>query len=132
MKNTFCLGIAALSLSACTSLMPPPSAETAAALPTIRFGQPAPESKDFILLYPAGAPLPMDVSITGNIFEKGEQTTLTPRLKRDIYSYKTWASYDGKTWQRATQLVGGKIELRLPGETDGRTPGALSAEFHEK
>ena len=132
MKNTFCLTVAALSLSACASLTPPPSAETVAALPTIRFGQPAPESKDFVLLYPAGAPLPMDVSITGNLFEKNEQTTLTPHLKRDIYLYKIWASYDGKTWQRATQLVGGKIELRLPGETDGRTAGALSAEFHEK
>lgn len=132
MKSPLCLGIAALSLSACASLMPPPSAETVAALPTIRFGQPAPESKDFVLLYPAGALLPMDVSITGNLFEKNEQTTLTPRLKRDIYLYKIWASYDGKTWQRATQLVGGKIELRLPGETDGRTAGALSAEFHEK
>lgn len=131
MKNTLCLALAALSLSACASLLPP-SAEEAAALPTVRFGQTAPAGKDYVLLYPAGAPLPMDVSITGNLFEKNEQATLNPRLKRDIYLYKTWASYDGKTWQRATQLVGGKIELRLPGETDGRTAGALSAEFHEK
>lgn len=132
MKNTLCIGIAALLLAACANLASPPSAETVATLPTVRFGQPAPEGKDFILRYPAGTPLPMDVSINGNIFEKNEQTTLNQRLKRDIYVYKTWASYDGKTWQRANQLVGGKIELHLPGETDGRTAGRLRVEFNEK
>jgi len=131
MKTHFSIAIAALSLSACASLVPP-SAEEAAALPTVRFGQAAPESKDYILLYPAGQPLPMDISISGNVFAKGEQATLAPQLKRDIYVYKTWASYDGKTWQRATQLVGGKIELRLPGEGDSRKPGTLALEFNEK
>jgi hypothetical protein len=131
MKNTLYLTVAALSLSACASLIPP-SAEEAAALPTVRFGQTAPAGKDYVLLYPAGVPLPMDVSITGNLFEKNEQTTLNPRLKRDFYLYKTWGSYDGKTWQRANHLVGGKIELHLPGEDDGHKPGTLSVEFHEK
>lgn len=131
MKNALGLAVAALSLSACASLIPP-SAEEAAALPTIRFGQTAPTGQDYVLLYPAGAPLPMDISITGNLFEKNEQATLNPRLKRDFYLYKTWGSYDGKTWQRANQLVGGKIELHLPGEDDGQKPGTLSVEFHEK
>jgi len=131
MKNTFSLAIAALSLSACANLIPP-SAEEAAALPTIRFGQAAPEGKDYILLYPAGVPLPMDMSITGSLFEKNETATLSPRLKRDIYVYKTWASHDGKTWQRGNQLVSGKIEFHLPGEADGRKSGVLGAEFNEK
>ena len=130
MKNFVYLAIATLSLSACASLIPP-SAKEAAALPTVRFGQAAPEGKDFILLYPAGLPLPMEVSISGNILEKSEQTILNPRLKRDIYVYKNWASYDGKTWVKGNQLIGGKIELRLPGEGDSRKPGALGVEFHE-
>lgn len=131
MKNVLSLAIAALSLSACASLTPPSPEETAA-LPTVLFGQTAPEGKDFILHYPAGVPLPMETSVTGNLFEKDEIATLTPRLKHDIYVYKTWASYDGKTWQRGNQLVDGKIAFRLPGEKDGRSQGTLSAEFNQK
>jgi len=131
MKSTLIIAIASLSLAACTSLFPPTTEETAA-LPTVRFGQKAPEVKDFILLYPAGQPLPMAVSISGNIFERNEQTTLNPRLKRDIHVYKHWASYDGKTWLKGSQLIGGNIELRLPGETKAHEPGSLAVEFHEK
>lgn len=131
MKSPLSIAIASLSLAACANLIPP-TAEEAAALPTVRFGQKAPEGKDFILLYPAGQPLPMEVSIKGNIFEKDEQTTLSPRLKRDIHVYKQWASHDGKTWVKGSQLIGGGIELRLPGEAQADEPGRLAVEFHEK
>lgn len=131
MKHALCLALAALSLSACSTLLPP-SREEAATLPIVRFGESAPAGKDYILLYPGGVPLPMAISITGNLFDQDQSTTLNPRLKRDIYLYKTWASYDGKDWQRATQLVGGKIELHLPGEEDSRKPGSFKLEFNEK
>ena len=131
MKKAITLAVAALSLSACASLLPPSTSEIAA-LPTIKYGQTAPADKNFILHYPAGMPLPMEMSITGNLFDKDETATLSPRLKRDVYVYKTWASFDGKTWQRGNQLIDGKIEFRLPGEADGRKPGMLGAEFNEK
>lgn len=131
MKKAITLAVAALSLSACASLVPPSTSEIAA-LPTIKYGQTAPADKNFILHYPAGMPLPMEMSITGNLFDKDETATLNPRLKRDVYVYKTWASFDGKTWQRGNQLIDGKIEFRLPGEADGRKPGMLGAEFNEK
>lgn len=130
MKKAITLAVA-LSLSACASLVPPSTSEIAA-LPTIKYGQTAPADKNFILHYPAGMPLPMEMSITGNLFDKDETATLNPRLKRDVYVYKTWASFDGKTWQRGNQLIDGKIEFRLPGEADGRKPGMLGAEFNEK
>lgn len=131
MKKALCLAAIALSLSACASLVPP-SASEIAALPIVKYGQPAPADKNFILHYPAGVPLPMEMSISGSLFEKDEAATLNPRLKRDVYVYKTWASHDGKTWQRGNKLVDGKIEFRLPGEADGRKPGMLGAEFNEK
>lgn len=131
MKKAITLAVAVLSLSACASLVPPSTSEIAA-LPTIKYGQTAPADKNFILHYPAGMPLPMEMSITGNLFDKDETATLNPRLKRDVYVYKTWASFDGKTWQRGNQLIDGKIEFRLPGEADGRKPGMLGAEFNEK
>ena len=131
MKKTITFAVAALSLSGCASLVPP-SASEIAALPMVKYGQPAPADKNFILHYPAGVPLPMAASINGNLFEKNEQATLNPRLKRDVYVYKTWASFDGKTWQRDNQLVGGHLELRLPGDTDGNSAGTLAVEFNEK
>lgn len=131
MKKTNIFAVAALSLSGCASLVPP-SASEIAALPMVKYGQPAPADKNFILHYPAGVPLPMAASINGNLFEKNEQATLNPRLKRDVYVYKTWASFDGKTWQRGNQLVDGRLELRLPGDTDGNSAGTLAVEFNEK
>jgi hypothetical protein len=131
MKNPLSLAVIALSLSACASLIPP-TAEQTAALPTVRYGQAAPEGKDHILLYPAGVALPMDMSISGNVFEKDEQATLNPRLKKDIYVYKHWVSLDGRNWVKGNELVSGNIAFHLPGEKDGRSPGSLGASFNLK
>lgn len=131
MKSTFCLTAIALSLSACASLAPP-SNEEIAALPVISYGQPAPEGKNFVLRYPAGVALPVNTSVRGNLFEKDEAATLKPRLKKDIYVFRQWASLDGKNWVKGNELVGGNIEFRLPGEKDGRSPGVLGAEFNLK
>lgn len=132
MKTRLALAALALSLSACASLMPPPSADELAGVPVVRYGQPVAAGKNFILHYPAGVPLPVESRVSGNIFEKDEQAALNPRLKQDIYLYKTWLSFDGKTWQRSNELIGGNIELHLPGEQDGSSPGRLSAEFNRK
>jgi hypothetical protein len=131
MKKALCLVVTALSLSACASLIPP-SAEEVSTLPVISYGQPAPEGQKFILRYPAGVALPVDTSVRGNLFEKNEDATLTPRLKKDIYVYRHWVSLDGKNWVKGNELVGGNIEFRLPGEKDGRSHGVLGAEFNLK
>lgn len=131
MSRSLVLALSALTLSACASLAPP-SGDTLAALPSIRFGQNAPADGDYILIYPAGAPLPMEASITGDLFEADQRATLQPRLKQDIYVYKHWASFDGKQWTRADKLVGGQFEIVLPGEKDGHSSGRMHAEFNKK
>lgn len=131
MKNTLGLATLALSLAACASLVPP-SSEEIATLPVISYGQAAPEGKNFILHYPAGVALPVDTSVRGNLFEKDEAATLKPRLKKDIYIYRQWASLDSKKWVRSNDLVVGNIEFRLPGEKDTQSPGALGVEFNLK
>ncbi len=131
MQKSALLILPALLLGACASLLPPSSGELAA-LPLVRYGNPAPADGNFVLLYPSGVELPLDTAVEGDVFEKNEQATLKPRLKRDIYVYKTWASLDGKHWQRGNALVAGRIEFRLPGETDGRAAGQLRVEFNRK
>jgi hypothetical protein len=121
--------VAVLLLSGCANMVPPSSSDIQT-LPTVHFGQSAPEGKEFILHYPAGTPLPMKMLISGNLFETNEIALLNPRMKRDIYVYKRWASYDLKNWQPADQLITSKIEMHLPGENDGRNPGMLGAELN--
>lgn len=131
MHKSALLILPTLLLGACASLLPP-SSEELAELPVVRYGNPAPADGNFVLLYPSGVELPLDTAVEGDVFEKNEQATLKPRLKRDIYVYKTWASLDGKHWQRGNELVAGRIEFRLPGETDGRAAGQLRVEFNRK
>lgn len=128
MKPSVALLCASLTLEACASL-PPGSAELAA-LPVVRFGQPAPADQPFILHYPAGTSLPVIASVRGNLLERPDQATLSVTLKTDLYTYKTWASRDGKIWQRGADLVSGHLAMTLPGELDGRNPGTLGAEFN--
>ncbi len=127
--RTFCL-LGACALTACAGL--PPSGEDMARLPVVRFGDTPPADQPFILLYPAGAPLPVETRIHGSLLQDEARGLLTVRTVRDLYTYKHWASFDGKTWQPSQALVGGQFEIRVPGERDGRNPGALRAEFNLK
>lgn len=123
------LGAATLLLSGCAGLSAPGQDEMAQ-IPTIRFGDAAPAGKDFVLHYPAGSTLPVVTSVHGSLFEQDEDATLNVRLNRDVFVYRKWVSFDGKSWLPGNAAVSGKIELKLPGETDGQAPGQLSAEFN--
>ena len=127
--RTLCL-LGACALTACAGL--PPSGEDMARLPVVRFGDTPPADQPFILLYPAGAPLPVETRIHGSLLQDEARGLLTVRTVRDLYTYKHWASFDGKTWQPSQALVGGQFEIRVPGERDGRNPGVLRAEFNLK
>lgn len=130
-RKLFALGLAASALlaSGCASLNPP-DADKMAHIPTIRFGETAPTGQEFILHYPAGSPLPVTSSVRGSLLDRPEQATLHVRLKRDVFLYRQWFSFDGKSWMPGHDAVSGKIAMKLPGETDGKSPGELSAEFN--
>ena len=123
----------AFTLSACAGLSAP-STDEIARLPVVRYGQAAPSDKNFVLLYPAGANLPVNAKVVGNLFEKGDEATLSVRLKQDIYIYRNQLSFDGKTWSAGHDKVGGKVWLALPGDKEGKrdaqSPGELGAEFN--
>ena len=120
---------AGLSLGGCASMFPP-KAEDLAQTPVVRFGEAAPTGKEFIMHFPAGAPLPVVATVDGTLLEHKASASLQVALKRDVYLYRQWLSFDGKTWVSSHDAVGGKFLIELPGVKDGKNPGAMSAEFN--
>ncbi len=116
-------------LTACTSFAPP-SAEVAKA-PQIRFGQPLPKEGSYVLHYPAGTPLPVSFVIGGSLFEQEQRTTLHVTLKRDVYTYGQFASFDGKNWTRGFELIKAEIKLEIP-QKDGSNAGMLRLDMNQK
>jgi hypothetical protein len=127
--RTLCI-LGACALTACAGL--PPAGDEMARLPVVRYGDTPPASQPFILLYPAGAPLPVETRIHGSLLQEEARGLLTVRTKQDIYTYKHWASLDGKTWKPGHDVIGGHFEITVPGERDGRNPGSMRAEFNLK
>ncbi len=122
-------------LGACSSLSAP-SSDTLSQLPVVTYGQPAPTSGEFVLRYPAGVDLPVNAKVQGSLLEKSDEAVLKVRVKRDVYTYKDRASFDGKTWYPSNKLVGGRFTISMPGDRQGRidaqSPGEMAAEFNLK
>ncbi|HYD32044.1 MAG TPA: hypothetical protein VEB64_14480 [Azospirillaceae bacterium] len=122
--------VSALSLGACAGI--PPSADEMAKVPVVRYGSPAPAGSKFVLHYPAGAALPVVASVNGSLLEKPAQASMDVAVKRDIYVYQQWVSFDGKIWQNGDRVMDNDFLITLPGETDGKAPGTMSARFDLK
>jgi hypothetical protein len=118
-----------LPLAAC---MTPPTAAEMAKVPVVKFGQPAPADRNFVLLYPAGAALPVDASVGGSLITQPAAARLNVTLKHDVYLYRYWISFDGKTWFKGSDKSDSRFEIHLPGESDGVSPGKMTATFDEK
>ncbi len=125
-----CAALLVASLTGCASLGAPDAASLAQ-VPVVRFGETAPTG-DFILYYPAGVDLPVEARIHGSLLTQEARETLKVQVKQDVYTYKQWASLDGKTWLRGDKVIGGQYEIRVPGEQNGHNPGSLRAEFNLK
>ena len=106
------LALVAVLVGGCAQL---PAEQELAQLPIVEFGSPTPQDKPFILHFAAGKPIPSEVLIDGDLLAKTAKQTLTVSLNRDIYSYKQWASFDGKHWEDARKLLRIKLELKVPG-----------------
>ncbi|WP_448188333.1 hypothetical protein [Azospirillum sp. sgz301742] len=125
------LVLAGSSLGGCVGLFPP-GAEDMAKLPVVRYGEAAPAGGEYVRLYPAGVPLPVVAGVSGTVLTKPAQARLEVATNRDIYVYRTWVSFDGKTWQAGDKVMDARFEMKLPGETDTKAPGALTAQFDLK
>ena len=100
----------------------PPGADLTTRVPVVEIGQPKPADKEYILLVKAGRDYPVQMNVDGSFLAKTGAAETIVRVKRDVYLYKHWTSFDGKTWERAklTLKVGvgmdpesGKVEIKV-------------------
>lgn len=117
------------ALTACAGL--PPSPAEIAKAPQVRFGQPLPKGDNYIMFFPAGTPLPVSTVVDGSLFKHSNQATLHVTLKRNIYVYRKFASFDGKNWQPAHDLIETRLELQVP-QKDGSIAGLLHIKMDQK
>ena len=108
----FSLTLAVLILSGCAS-MTPPSTEKLAALPILEIGQSAPENHEYILHIAAGKPVPFKLEVAGDALMHPGTAETVVASRREIYLYKQWASFDGKTWQPTHQLFSSTFSTGL-------------------
>jgi len=104
----FCL------LSAGLATASPPSYEQLAKLPVIRFGEPVPES-DYILMFPAGQPITISVSVEGSLFTKAAGAELAVTPIREFFVFRDWASLDGLKWVPRGELIKSDVVVKVPG-----------------
>jgi hypothetical protein len=101
-------------LSAAMAAASPPSYDQLAKLTVIRFGEPVPES-DHILMFPAGQPITISVSVEGSLFTKAARAELAVTPTREFFVFRDWASLDGVKWMPRGDLIKSDVLLKIPG-----------------
>jgi hypothetical protein len=131
MKTRLAIALTAVAaLNGCAGLGAPAS-EDLRELPVVKFGEAVPADRDFILYFPAGQPIPTNVRIQGNLFERTTADTVSVSLRKDIYTYKEWVSFDRQHWLKGEDTIGLKVHIRVPGYRHPR-PGEIDVEINEK
>ena len=121
--------IALLFVAACVSL--PPSPESMSRLPVVEFGQTVPADGEYVLFFPAGKAIPLDVAVKGNIFAKDADQRVNVTLRKDIYVYKEWISYDRVTWRNGRDAIKSSAQMRIPGYKHPE-PGLIKIQMDER
>lgn len=122
--------IAWLATGGCATLHQP-SDTMLNSLPVVTFGETAPANKEFVLYFPAGKPISTKTSIKGNLFVQDASGNLDVALRRDIYVYKNWVSYDRKTWLDGQKAISSHVTLKIPGH-EHPEQGLIQIQMDEK
>jgi hypothetical protein len=108
--SAFLVFFLSTSLAAAAS----PSYETLSKLPVVRFGDPVPAT-DYILLFSAGQPITLSVTIEGSLFSKPAKSELTVTPSHEVFVYRDWASLDGLVWMQRSDLIKSDVLVKIPG-----------------
>ena len=129
MARVLIVVITSTVLSACAGLAPKP--EALAKVSHIQFGQPLPQGNDYVLHFPAGSKLPVTAVVEGNLFEHSDQATMHVTLKRDVYAYRQFVSFDGVNWKPYPTLIDIRMALQIP-QKDGGNAGVMRVKVDQK
>jgi len=125
------------ALSACAVLVvagcasQPPSADTLSKLPVVQFGEAVPAGGDYILFFPADKPIPTNVAIKGSIFAREAEQRLDVTLRRGIYTYRNWISYDRVTWRNGREVIQTDFRIMIP-SYEHPEPGVIRIQMDER
>jgi len=125
------LFVAVLLLAGGCASMRAPSLEMLRDLPVVRFGDPIPSGRDYILFFPPDTPISLTTSVKGNIFAKEAEQQLHVTLRRGIYAYKNWVSYDRTSWRVGREIIKGGVRVQLP-SYDHPEPGSVTIQMDER
>jgi len=109
----------------------PPSADQLSALPVVQFGQPVPAGSDYVLFFPADKPIPVNVAVKGSLFAREAEQRLDVTLRKGIYSYKNWVSYDRLTWRNSQDVIKSDFQIMLPSYRHPE-PGVIRIQMDER
>lgn len=127
-RRMWMIGLCGCFLTACTTAPAKPNFDQ---LPVVTFGQTAAQGKDYILYFPANAPITTNVSIEGNLLQHSAKDSLTVKLNRDIYAYKNWVSFDKQHWTIAHDVLAIHTLVRIP-STQHPEPGEIKVSVNKK
>ena len=108
--SAFLVFLLTTSLAAASS----PSFETLSKLPVVRFGDPVPAT-DYILLFSAGQPITLSITIEGSLFSQPAKSELTVTPSHEVFVYREWASLDGLIWMQRSDLIKSDVLVKIPG-----------------
>lgn len=125
------------ALSACAVLVvagcasQPPSAETLSKLPVVQFGEAVPAGGDYILFFPPDKPIPLNVAVKGSIFAREAEQRLDVTLRRGIYTYRNWISYDRLAWRSGQEVIKADFQIMIPSYQHPE-PGVIRIQMDER
>jgi hypothetical protein len=120
-----------LALLAAGCASQPPSPDELSKLPIVQFGEPVPAGKDYILFFPAHKPIPANVAIKGSIFAREAEQRLEVTLRKGIYAYKNWVSYDRVLWRIGQEAIKSDFQIMLPSYQHPE-PGVIRIQMDER
>jgi len=93
-----------LALQGCAWWAPVPAAAISK-LPVVRVGDKLPPTGEYVVFFPAAAPVPLQLKVSGALFATPGLVESQVVLAHDLYLYKYWASRDGKSWQPSHAML---------------------------
>lgn len=99
--------------------------------PLVELGEEPPADGNYVVHLPEGKPVPTKIYLEGDLFRQDTVQEVNATLKRDIYFYKDWMSFDMKNWRKKRQTLDIDFEVEIPGYKNPQ-PGYLKIQVNER